>query len=142
MKDETLMYFVLGGVAIYLLTKKSALPVSTIPPGGYATTAPVAAQPAQSLLSNIFTAVATIVPKVISSQQAANNVANGYNADGTIPVTSNTGQDSINQISPGLPGITDPTINPIALQLPTIDTGSENIADETDPNFDFSTLYG
>jgi hypothetical protein len=104
MNNNTILYVGLGVVAVYLLTSKktaTSLPIATLPAGSVAPGAPASSS---SLILSAASGLASIFNQVKSSQQAATNVAQGYNADGTIN-TGNTTQDSINTLDPGTPGL-------------------------------------
>lgn len=148
MKDNTLIYVGLGLAAVYILSKRTTtLPLTTSPYGTGVIPAG-SVQPSQSILTNLFSGLSTIIPKIVSANTAANNVSNGYNANGTINLPDES-QQEVNTLLPpvnfdsgaGSTGI----VQPVTLQLPSIDTGSSSptgadIADSDD--FDFSDIYG
>jgi hypothetical protein len=108
MKDNTVLYLVLGGVALYLFTRRQTniLPKTYYPGGGYPGASnyypsqlPVN-QPSQSVVLPLITTVANLANKIFSPGQpsAATNVSNGYNADGTITLPNEV-QTSIQNLN-------------------------------------------
>lgn len=99
-KDNTLLYAGLAVAAVFLVTRKKSATVPVTPYQG-AYIAPVnTANSGTSILSSLPGLISNIFNIVKSNQVAASNVSAGYNADGTIQ-TTNTTQDSINNLSSG-----------------------------------------
>jgi hypothetical protein len=138
--NNTLLYVGLGVVVVYFIaTKKTAtstVPVTSLPPG----TAPSTAVQSGSLILTGLSSLTNIFNQVKSSQTAAANVSQGYNADGTIQ-TGNTTQNSINTLptDTGTPGLslTIPSSSPDLLASNSSSTYVDpNSADEIDSYFD------
>ena len=140
MKENTMVYIGLGVVALYVFSKRNAVvPVHTVP-GSYAVNPPVA-QPSQSLLLPLLSTAASIFQNITQKNNAATNVANGYNADGTIALPD-TGQSSVNNLQlPVGQLISMPVINNDNLMANT-GTSNPTGSDENDFANYLDTYYG
>lgn len=131
--NNTLLFVGLGALVVYVvIKKKAAAPVVAIPSGSVPLVNTVAPANSQSLLLNLFNGAAGIAKTIISDNNASNNVAQGYNADGTIAL-SNTTQDSVTALNTTLDAPIIPVIlsNNLASSMTNNPNGANSDDDES-----------